>query len=154
MQVWTMVSGKAAVIASGIGGRPGPRWGRASCRRLQPVHDGDQDVLDAPVAQLVHHRQPELGAFVVGDPEAQNLAFTIPGDAQGDVNGLVFDHPTVGVADLHAQSVENDDRIHPVQRPMLPLPDLVQHGIGDAADQVGRDPQAVKILQMSLDVAH
>ncbi|WP_423212655.1 hypothetical protein [Paracoccus yeei] len=27
-----------------------------------------------------------------------------------------------------------------VQRPVLPFPNLVQHGIGDAADQVGRDP--------------
>ena len=44
--VWTVVSGKAAVIASGIGGRPWPRWGRASCRRLQPVHDRDPDVLE------------------------------------------------------------------------------------------------------------
>ncbi|AHI27598.1 hypothetical protein H845_3697 (plasmid) [Komagataeibacter xylinus E25] len=47
---------------------------------------------------------------------------------------------------------EDHDGIHPIQRPALPLPDLVQHGIGDAADQVGRDLLAIKIKQMSLDV--
>lgn len=44
---------------------------------LQPVHEGDQDVLKAPMALLVHHRQPELGALIVGDPEAQNLALAL-----------------------------------------------------------------------------
>jgi len=28
---------------------------------------GDQDVLHASDLQLVHHREPELGTFVVGD---------------------------------------------------------------------------------------
>ena len=46
------------------------------------------------------------------------------------------------------------DRIHPVQGPALPIPDLLQHGIGDAADQVRRHPQSVKLLEMRLDVAH
>ena len=29
---------------------------------LHPIHDGDQNVLDAPVAQFIHYREPELGA--------------------------------------------------------------------------------------------
>jgi hypothetical protein len=37
---------------------------------------------------------------------------------------------------------------------MLPVADLIEHGIRDAADQIGRDPQAIKILKMGLDVAH
>jgi len=36
----------------------------------------------------------------------------------------------------------------------LPFPDLVQYRIGDAADQVGRDLQAIKIEQVGLDVPH
>ena len=69
---------------------------------LQPVHDGDQDVLNAPVLHLVHHREPEFGAFILGDPEAQNLALTIAGDAEGNVDRLVLDRPAVRIADLHA----------------------------------------------------
>ncbi len=47
---------------------------RKSCRdslgkAFQAVHDGDQDVLDAPVLQLVHHRQPEFAYVVVSDPQ-------------------------------------------------------------------------------------
>jgi len=106
-------------------------------KALQPVDDRDQDILRAAVLQLVHHREPEFGPLVLGDPEAQNLAQAVAGDAQSDINGLVFDHPAVGIADLHAQRVENHNRIHPFQRPALPLPDLVQDGVGDAADQVG-----------------
>ncbi len=68
---------------------------------LQPVDDRDQDILRAPVLQLVHHREPELGPFVLGDPEAKNLAQAIAGDAEGDIHGLVLHRPAVGIADLH-----------------------------------------------------
>ncbi len=40
---------------------------------LQPVDDGDQDVGDAAVAQLVHDAQPELGALGLLEPEAEHL---------------------------------------------------------------------------------
>ena len=68
---------------------------------LQTVHDRDQDVLGAAVLQLVHHRQPEFGTFIFGDPEAKNLALAIAGNAQGDIHGLVLNRPAVGIADLH-----------------------------------------------------
>lgn len=35
----------------------------------------------------------------------------------------------VGIPDLHPQRVENDDGIHPVERPALPFPDLVEIGV-------------------------
>ena len=35
---------------------------------LEAIHDRDQDVFDAAIAQVVHHRKPEFGPFVVGDP--------------------------------------------------------------------------------------
>ena len=118
-----------------------------------PVHDGDQDIVDPTIAQFVHHRQPELGTLVVGNPESQNLAFLVAGDAERDVNGLVFDHSTVGIANFHPQCVKDHNGIHPVQRPVLPFANLMQHGIGDVVDQIRRCPQAVKLLQMGLNVA-
>jgi len=69
---------------------------------LQPVHDGDQNILDAPVLHLVHHREPEFGAFILGDPKTENLALAIAGDAEGDVDGLVLDRPAVRITNLHA----------------------------------------------------
>ncbi len=92
---------------------------------LQPIHDGDQDVLHAPVLQLVHYRQPELGAFILSNPQAKNLAHPVTGDAEGHINRLVLDHPAVGVADLDPKCVEDHDGIHTVQRPGLPFADLV-----------------------------
>lgn len=38
---------------------------------LQTVHTGDQDVLKATVFQLSQHAQPELCAFIFGQPHTQ-----------------------------------------------------------------------------------
>lgn len=70
-------------------------------KALEPAHDGDQDVLEPPVLELVHHREPEFGTFVLGDPQAQNLTLAIAGDAEGDVDGLVLDRSAVGIPNLH-----------------------------------------------------
>lgn len=115
MQVWTVVSGKAAVIASGKPLSPSITRQAICETNLPRGHDSDEDVLDATVFQLVHHRQPELGPFVLSDPKPQNLADAVADYAQGHVNGLVIDHAAIGVPDLHTQSIENDDGIHPVQ---------------------------------------
>jgi transposase len=40
-----------------------------------------------------------------------------------------------------------------LERPVLPLRHLLQHGIGDGADQVGRDLDAVQLAQVPLDLA-
>jgi len=48
----------------------------------QPVHAGDVDVLNATLAQLGQHRQPELGAFVLREPQAQHLFLAAQTDAQ------------------------------------------------------------------------
>src|SRR3982751_4997655 len=104
MQVCTVASGKTAVIASG--------------EALQAVDDRDQHVLDAPVPQLVHDPQPELGALVLLQPQAQHLLGSVGPDAQGDVDRLVPDQPFV--TDLHPQGVEEDQGIGGLQRPRLP----------------------------------
>lgn len=94
-----------------------------------PFSDGAAALLEVADGQ-----EDQLGRRLLGREGVLGLQ---PGDAKGDVNGLVFDHPAVGIADLHAQGVKNDNRVHPVQRAVLPFPNLVQHSIGDAADRVG-----------------
>jgi len=154
--------GKAAVIASG-GSRRSARCA-ANCPvdslrqeraepPFQPVHDGDQHVLNPAIAQFVHHRKPEFCSFIIGDPQARNLAQTVPGDAKGHIYSFVFNHPAVGIAGFDPQGIEYDNRIHPLQRPALPFADLAQHRIGDPADQVGRHFQPVKVFQMGLNIS-
>jgi hypothetical protein len=52
-------------------------------------HDGDQNVLDATIPELVHHAQPEFGAFRGLDPKAQDVLGSFRRDAQRDIDGLV-----------------------------------------------------------------
>ena len=116
------------------GGRD--RFGKA----LKPIDDGDEDILNPAVLQLVHHREPEFGTPVFGDPRARHLAHAVTADAGSDLNGLVFDPATVGIPDLHTQGVEDNDGAHPLQRPAPPFADrqadsvepdhLVIHAIG------------------------
>ena len=52
-----------------------PRLGKGSLdglrEALQPIHDGDEDVLDAPVAQVAENLGPELCALIGLKPQAQ-----------------------------------------------------------------------------------
>jgi hypothetical protein len=73
-------------------------------KTLQTVDDRDQDVLDAAVPELVHHREPELRALVLGDPQAQDLAGALAGDAEREIDRLVLHDPAVLVADLHPRA--------------------------------------------------
>ena len=60
-------------------------------KALQPIDNGQQDVLHAPILQLVQDAQPELGALVLFDPQAQHLLGTVGSHADGDMDGLVAD---------------------------------------------------------------
>ena len=71
--------------------RDGLRENRVDCLRkaLQAVDDGDKHILDAAVFQLVHHPQPEFGAFRGFDPKAPNIIGSVRRDAQRDIDRLV-----------------------------------------------------------------
>jgi len=145
MQVCTVVSGKTVPIASG---KP-PAFARAC---LEPVDDCDQDVVDAAGLELVHHLQPELGALGLLDPQPEHLLLAFAVKGEGDIDRFVA-HQAL-VADLDPQRVEEDDRIDRVERPVLPFPNLLEHGVGDPADQIGGDLDPVDFLQVSLDLAN
>ena len=72
-------------------------------------------------------------------------------DAERDIDRLVADRPLV--AHLDPDRIEEDQRIEGFQRPVLPVRHLVQDGVGDGADQVGRDVDPVELTQMPLDLA-
>ena len=124
----------------------GDRIGKA----LQAVDDGEEDVLDAAVAKFVHHPEPELGALVLLEPQAEHLLGAVGTDAQRDVDRFITDHALV--ADFHPQRIEEHQRIDRIERPLLPGRYFIEHGVGHRADQVRRYVDAVQLVQMPDDL--
>ena len=118
---------------------------------LQPVDAADQDVLDAALLELGEDLHPELRALGLLEPHAEHVPLALDGDAEREVAGAALHPPAL--ADLQHQRVEEDDRVDVIQRPLLPLTDVVHDRVGDAADQVAADLDAVDLGQVRLDVA-
>src|SRR3954468_14405255 len=120
-------------------------------KALQAIDHGDQHVFDAAVLEFGHDAQPELGPFGLLDPQAQDLLGAIGPNPERDMDSLVADQSLV--ADLHPQRVKEDQRVDRIEWAGLPGRDLVQNGIRDRADQVGRDLDAIQLAQMPDDLA-
>jgi len=75
---------------------------------LEAVADDDADVLAATVLDLGHHAERGLRALaVVTDPDPEDVAFPVHGDAEGDTERRV---PHLPVANRHHECVDEDDR--------------------------------------------
>lgn len=85
---------------------------------LQAVDHGNQDVLHAAQLQVVDHPQPELGPLGLLESKAQHVTCAVATHAQRQVDRLVA-HDAF-VADLDSQGVEEHDRVHRLERPLLP----------------------------------
>src|SRR5207249_4424206 len=72
-------------------------------------------------------------------------------DADRQVGVPVAHRPLV--ADLQHDRVEPDDQVELLERPRLPLLDIVEHSVGDAADRVAADLDAVDLRQVLRDLA-
>ena len=79
----------------------GEREGRADgvWKAFEPVAADEEDVLHAAVLEVRHHRQPELRALGLLEPETKNLALARDGHAEGDVDGLLHDDAAVAYRD-------------------------------------------------------
>lgn len=121
-------------------------------KALQPVDHGDEDVLDAAVAEIVHHLEPELRALGLLDPQAENLLLALRGERQNDVHCLVPHQPVI--PDLDPQRVEEHHRVDRVERPVLPGGHLVEHRVGHPRDEIGRHLDLIELAQMPLDLPH
>lgn len=107
---------------------------------FEAIHAGNVDVLHAPVAQFGEYRQPELGAFAIGQPQAQHLLVALQIHAQHHV-GRFVDHLLV-VLHLDDHAVQPHDGVDRLQRSALPGARLVKHRIGYRGDQRVRDLHA------------
>ena len=116
----------------------------------QAIAAGDEDVSNAPVLQFGEHVEPELRAFVLLDPQAQEFLVAFQVDAQGQVDRLVPD--AAAIAYLDEQGIQEQDRVDLIHKPRLPGHHLVGYGVGDPRDQFGRDGHPVDIFDMALDI--
>ena len=112
----------------------------------QAVDAEDQHVTDAALVQIVEHGQPELRALALPPPDPENLALALQRDADRQIAGPRA-HRAV-LADAHHQAVEVDDRVDLLQRPGAPGA-ILEHGVGDAADRVTADLDAVELAELA-----
>ena len=94
---------------------------------FQPIDDGDQDIGHAALLDLVHVRQPELGALGLLDPQAQDFLGSVRAHADADIDRLVLHH--LVRADLDDQGVEEDERIDGFQGLGSPGLHVGQNGV-------------------------
>ena len=66
------------------------------------------------------------------------------------MNRLVLNHPLL--TDLHPQRVEIHDRIHRLQRPRTPLPQLLVNLVRHLRDQLPRHRNPIQLLHMRPDL--
>ena len=137
MQVWTVASGKTAVIASG--------------KPFRPSTTAISTSSTPRFLSSVMTRSQNLAPFGLLDPQPQDLLGAVGPNAERDMDRLVADQGLV--ADLHPQRVKEDQRVDRLERAGLPGGDLVQDGIRDRADQVGRDLDAIQLAQVPDDLA-
>lgn len=136
MQVWTMVCGNTAAIASG-----------------KPLRPSTTAIRTPPTPRVLSSfPEPELGALGLLDPQAEHLLFALAVEGQCDIDGLVAHQPLV--ADLDPQRVEENHRIHRIERPALPLAYLLEYSVGDPADQIGGNLDRIQLQKMRLNLAH
>jgi len=133
MHVCTIVLGNTASIASGNPLSPSTQAIRMSW---------------TPLLELGDDLHPELRALGFLEPQAEHVAVTVHGDAQGEVAGAAL-HASA-LTDLEHQAVQEHDRIDVIERPRGPGPGVVHHGVSDAADQIPADLDAIELLQVRL----
>ena len=138
MHVCTVVLGKIASIASG-----------------NPVSPSTQQIRMSRTPrclEVVEDLHPELGALGLLEPHAEHVAVAVERDPEREVQRAALDR--AALADLQHHAVQEHDRVDVLQRPLGPVAHVVHDRVGDAADQVEADLDAVDLLQVRTDVTH
>ena len=139
MQACTTVSSHTVVIASGRALRPSQTAMHTSWtpRFFNSVSTCSQNCWN-------------LGALAaVAGPQAEDVAFPAHRHPDDDVDRFVAD---LAVADLDHQRVDEDHRIHRVQRPVAPLGHLLDHLVGDLRDGLLAHRGAVDLGEVRRDL--
>jgi hypothetical protein len=114
-------------------------------RRLPAIHPLDE-ALHRDLPPKIASQSYQAGRFHTAwtrsrpfrlETEAEDFLGAIGAHAQRDTHSFVANQPSV--ADLDPQRVEEIQRINCFQRAGLPGGNLLQHRVGDRADQIGRN---------------
>src|SRR6187402_2443977 len=135
-QVWMIVSGKTALIASGNPFRPS-----TTAMRMSPTPRFLSSFMT---------RSQKLGAFGILDPQAENVLGAVRLDAEGDVDCLVADHALV--SDLDPHGVEEDERVTRLQWTVLPFRHGLQNRVRHRRDQIGGDLEPIELHEVALNL--
>src|SRR5829696_7833923 len=136
MQVWMIVSGKTALIASGNPFRPS-----TTAMRMSPTPRFLSSFMT---------RSQNLAPFGVLDPQAENVLGAVRLDAEGDVDCLVADHALV--SDLDPHCVEEDERVTRLQWTVLPFRHGLQNRVRHRRDQIGGDLEPIELHEVALNL--
>ena len=117
---------------------------------LEAVGANDENVLHAPLPDLGKNGEPKLGAFGGREPHAEDTLGAIGLHAHSEVDALVGHRALV--ADFDDQGVQINREVYGLERPRLPSAHLVHHCLGDVADELRADVDAVNFLDVRLDV--
>ena len=117
---------------------------------LQPVDTGDQDVVDAALLEVGEDLHPELRALVGLEPHAEHFALAVHPDRHRQIAGPALH--AAAVADLQHHAVQEHDRVDILQRPGLPRAGVLHDRVGDAADQIPSDFDAVDLGEVRFDI--
>ena len=92
----------------------------------------------------------EFGALTAGaGPQTEHVAVTVETDADRGIDRSVRDLP---VPDLNDDRVDEDRRIHFVERPGRPVLHFLEYFVGDPRDGFLRDRGAVDFSEMRTDL--
>ena len=137
-QVWTKDPSQACL----------DRFGEPS----KPVTTDDQHVLEAAVGQFGRTRWPQTSPLSAAWTQIPSTCLTPSVSTPTAMWAWRFTVPVL-VPDLHHHSVQKDHRVERLQRPVLPLSDLVHHGLGDIADglmgQLNTQPRGEVMLNLT-----
>jgi hypothetical protein len=152
---WPKAGGQAvpdqvhdAGLHDGLWKHRGYRFGEA----FEAVNNGDEDIVDPARLEVVDNLEPNFAPSVCSIQSPRTVLLAVRIEGKRHIDSLVLDQAFV--ANLDPQGVEEHNGIDRVERPVLPVPHLLEHRVGDPADDVGRYLRPVELSQMGLDLAH
>ena len=104
-------------------------------RPAEAVLASDQHVVHPAILKFSKNRQPELGALILFDPDAQNVLLPINVNADGEIDRFVANASVV--ADLQPDRIEENYRINIIQWSGLPRLHVVHYVIGNMGYKIG-----------------
>ncbi len=136
MQVWTVVAGKIASIASG-----------------NPVSPSTQAMRMSLTPRCFRSLSPCIQNFAplgLLKPQAADVAIAGHRDSHRDVARPALNR--TAIADLEHHAIKQHDGVDVLQWPLLPRAGVVHHRVSHPRDEIAADVDAVELSQVALDI--